>query len=227
MMGVREWRKRVTEPNPGRSAKSVGDALRLALRRFVCCTSFPPLNWLRIQKLLPSTFPNETDGVTFSELWRKLGSEIPVCQSIAVEYVLAKTVGFLLDESFTSITTRVAGALDSRSLKLNELVQLKPPILMGVLKLELLFRWSTMRRTLSGSPLELVMYRYVNSVGASLLRILSVWKLKPGDQSNHEVGDSVGTVMLKFGKPCSTSVRPGCCVRVPPRLSEAGPILVS
>src|ERR1700682_1006666 len=177
--------------------------------------------------MLPSTFWNAIDGVTFSELCRKLGSEIPVCQSIAVEYVFAKTVGLFLDESFTSITTSVAGASDSRSLRLNELVQLKPPILMGVLKLELVFRWLPTRRPLSGSPLELVRTRYVNSVGASLLRILSVWKLKPGDHSSHDVGDRVGTVMLKLGKPCSTSDLPGCWVRVPPRLSDAGPILVS
>src|SRR6266446_6198998 len=226
-MGVIEWRNRVTGPNPGKRAKSDGDALSPKLARFDWWTSFPPLSWVRIQKGLPSTFTKLTDGVTFSELCKKLGSEIPVCQSIAVEYVLAKTVGTFLDESFASITTIVEGASDSRSLKLKELVQLKPAILIGVLKLDPVVRESSTRRTLSCAPLELVKYRYGNSVAPSLLRILSVWKLKPGDQSNHDVGDRVGTVMLKFGKPCSTSVRPGCWVLVPPRLNDMGPILVS
>jgi hypothetical protein len=95
---------------------------------------------------------NATDGVTLKELWRKLGRLIPVCQSSDVENVLAKRVGTFLDESFTSITTIVEGASFSRSLKLKELVHVKPAILIGVLKFELVFRESITRRTLSGAP---------------------------------------------------------------------------
>ena len=45
--------------------------------------------------------------------------------------------------------------------------------------------------------------------------------MKPGDHSSHDAGERVGTVMLKFGKLCPTSARPGYCVREPPRLIAA------
>src|SRR5688572_1660015 len=132
-----------------------------------------------------------------------------VCQSSSVENVLAKTRGTFTDESFTSTTTIVAGASTSWSLRVNEFDQLKPPILRGVLKLELVFLVFRLRRTLSCPPLGFRKKRYVNSPAWSMLKRWSVWKFKPGVQSSHEARDNVGTVMLKFGKLCATSFRPG------------------
>ena len=65
----------------------------------------------------------------------------------------------------------VESALSSRSVKLNELLQLKPPILIGVLKLDVVLRESFARRTLSRIPAALVMNLKGNSLAASLLMI--------------------------------------------------------
>jgi hypothetical protein len=78
--------------------------------------------------------------------------------------------------------------------------QEKPPILSGVLKLDVVFLASLLRLRLSGAPLVLVKNWYANSPVSSRFRSWCVEKLNDGVQSSHLVTPMVGALMLRVGK---------------------------
>ena len=59
-----------------------------------------------------------------------------------------------------------------------------------------------------------------------MFRCWSVLNENPGVHSTNLPSCSVGEARLKVGKDCWTSLRPGYCERLPPRLSEVGPSFV-
>src|SRR4051812_11176887 len=83
--GVIECLKRVTGPNPGKSANSVGEAPRPALMRLDWCTNLPPLRCERTQNPFePSTFSSEICGERLSAPCPSCGKLKLVCQSMRV-----------------------------------------------------------------------------------------------------------------------------------------------
>ena|SRR4026207_1070998 len=102
---------RVKGPKPGNKPNKVGVALSVKLGRFDWWTHWPPFCSDRSQNPWGSTFENDMEGMILNEFWRKLGRAIPVCQSSSLENVWAKTRFSFLDESLTSTTVIVTGAL--------------------------------------------------------------------------------------------------------------------
>src|ERR1700682_2468449 len=155
-----ECRNRLTLPKPGNRANSVGAAERLMVGRFDWWTNCPPLHWERTQKpFWPSTFSNEIDGDKLRLPCSRLGRPKLVCQSSLVRNDFANPRLALFVESSGSTTTIVSGWSTSSEFSENELVHERPPILSGVLKLEVVFQAFLLSLTLSGAPFVLVKNR--------------------------------------------------------------------